>query len=521
MRLFLTCTVFLLAFLPHLTAAPGPEDNKDIFDLTRYSQNLDDFLSPRDPGWETPLLDPHVQEARTRELLEHLCGSLSPWDEGRVQSLLNQAAPDDVKSWEELLLRTYGNRDKLPAKIGYGSNYRPYPVEWADSLAARMDLAQLDTRRRFDPRNRAIAVNNLPCRLLPTDDVHFYHYTIAGEGYPFDNLQNSVVWAGIPVYILARSQEGAWSLVYTPDFIGWVKSDGLARVDEKFIWVWRRSLLRGLVAVVRPGTPLRTPAGEVILTAFNGSSFPCLRASQDSGQDWEVLVPTREEAGPASFARARVPSELAAKIPLAATPRNFSRIMKGMLGRPYGWGNMYFYNDCSAELKALFLPFGIYLPRNSAAQPGAGRQTDLSACSLAERLDFLVREGRPLTTVFFIGGHVILYIGNVEMDGTDYPMSYQSIWGLAPPDRSRRSIIGGSVLLPILDVYPEDPVLLSLAAKPYFIVSFLDGAPQAKTARLAQDIRSLILPERELDDGLLSGTDRPPISFLPGREPAK
>ena len=502
MRLFLTCTAFLLAFLP---AAAGPADNKDIFDLARYSQNLDDFLSPLDPGYEVPLLDPLAQEARTGELREHLYGSLSPWDERHVQSLLDQASPNDVKSWEEILLKTYGNRDKLPPKIGFGSNYRPYPVEWADSLAARMDLAQLDARRRYDPHNRAIAVNNLPCRLLPTDDVHFYHYTIAGEGYPFDNLQNSVVWAGIPVYILAVSQDAEWSLVYTPDFIGWVKSDGLATVDEKFLWVWKRNLPRGLAAIVRPETPLRTPAGQLLLTAFNGSVFPCLRASQSAGQGWELLVPVRGEEGKASFALARVPSELAAKIPLPATPRNFSRIMKGMLGRPYGWGNMYCYNDCSAELKALFLPFGIYLPRNSAAQPGAGRQADLSARSLPERLDYLVREGRPLTTIFFIGGHVILYIGNVKQDGTDYPMSYQNIWGLAPPDRSRRSIIGGSVLLPILDVYPEDPALLSLAAKSYFIVSFLDEVPQARTARPVPDIQSLVRPDRELDEDLPSG----------------
>lgn len=29
---------------------------------------------------------------------------------------------------------------------------------------------------------------------------------------------------------------------------------------------------------------------------------------------------------------------------------------------------MYFYNDCTAELKNLFTPFGIWLPRNSGAQ---------------------------------------------------------------------------------------------------------------------------------------------------------
>ena len=32
------------------------------------------------------------------------------------------------------------------------------------------------------------------------------------------------------------------------------------------------------------------------------------------------------------------------------------------MGCPYGWGGMYFYNNCSAELKSLFTPFGFGYP---------------------------------------------------------------------------------------------------------------------------------------------------------------
>lgn len=36
-------------------------------------------------------------------------------------------------------------------------------------------------------------------------------------------------------------------------------------------------------------------------------------------------------------------------------------LMKSMSGRSYGWGNFDFYNDRSAEMRILMMPFGIFL----------------------------------------------------------------------------------------------------------------------------------------------------------------
>jgi hypothetical protein len=53
---------------------------------------------------------------------------------------------------------------------------------------------------------------------------------------------------------------------------------------------------------------------------------------------------------------------------------------------------------------------------------------------------------------------------------------YQDVWGLHPADNSRRAVIGGSVVLPLLARIPEDPGLESLAATSTFQISVL-GAP--------------------------------------------
>ena len=98
-------------------------------------------------------------------------------------------------------------------------------------------------------------------------------------------------------------------------------------------------------------------------------------------------------------------------------------------------GNDNFNNDCSAELRSLLMPFGVFLPRNSAAQiEAASRVVDLSQANTDERLRYLKEHGKPFTTLVYIPGHIMLYIGNAAINGRSVPMTYQNIWGLRPAD---------------------------------------------------------------------------------------
>jgi hypothetical protein len=168
-------------------------------------------------------------------------------------------------------------------------------------------------------------------------------------------------------------------------------------------------------------------------------------------------------------------------MPLAATPRHLAKLIKALIGRPYGWGNSGLYNDCSSELQSIFATFGVWLPRHSSTQMSAGRMIDLSASTPGQRLDYLAQHGVPLRTLIYIGGHVMLYIGNTTRNGVAVPVVYQDVWGLRPADNSRRAVIGGSVILPLFEHIPEDSTLQSLAATPTFQISIL-GAPAGAAA---------------------------------------
>lgn len=170
----------------------------------------------------------------------------------------------------------------------------------------------------------------------------------------------------------------------------------------------------------------------------------------------------------------------AVPMPWTLTPRHMAQVMKQMIGRPYGWGNTLFYNDCSAETRSLFAPFGIWLPRHSSDQLRAGHRTDLRNADIDTRLRTLAERGKPLMTLIHIDGHIMLYLGNTQIDGQTVPMTYQNVWGLSPADNSRRNVIGGSVILPLLKTYSEDPEARSLAGKRLFELSVIgDGNADA------------------------------------------
>ena len=97
---------------------------------------------------------------------------------------------------------------------------------------------------------------------------------------------------------------------------------------------------------------------------------------------------------------------------------------------------------------------------------------------MKDRVAYLIKHGRPWITIVYIGNHIFLYLGNYSNAAkASIPLTYQNIWALKPLDESRRSIIGKSVILPLVENYPEDPTLNSQANTDNFQMIFLDEWP--------------------------------------------
>ncbi len=482
----------------YMSCSFAAQDNVTLFPLDHYDQTLSTWINPNDSAFDKDLLDFETQQRHMALFYEHYIGALSPWNKDHILQILQQSPQNNLKTTEQALINNFSNEGKQANEIGYGENFRPYNKTWIEKIRENIDLAQFD-EMLYQAARRGIAVANLQVRALPTADPFFYHYTIAGEGYPFDLLQMSALWVGTPVYVLGETRDHAWVLVATADYVGWVKSDGIAQADEAFIAQWQQAAKNKLVAMTRTQTSILDTQGKFLFSAYVGTFFPASKTDSDvSGIT--IQVPVTDAAGHAIITNALLAEEDGVAMPLRATPHHFSMLMRTLLGRPYGWGGLYFYNDCSAELKNLLTPFGIWLPRHSSQQVSVGRMVDRTAASPAERLAYLVAHGKPFLTIVYIGGHVFLYLGHYpdpQHRDTMIALTYQNLWGLSPSPAVSRAVIGQSVLFPLLLQYQEDPHLMSLASKKYFQIAYLNQLPMVNFLLddTAVSIKSLMYPE--------------------------
>lgn len=456
--------IYLLIFASIASKAVG-QDTINVFPIEHYDQNIDNWISPTSPNYDKPLVGADYQEQRLADFYRHYYSDadddLSPWSKDYVNKELVQPNGAGIVNYESEIITSFYLHNDKQNKTPYALNYRPYTYPQFQRIANNMDFDDQMTFA-YTAENRAIAIDNLDLRALPTAEPLFYNHNIVGEGYPFDNLQETAIFIGMPLYIIKESKDKIWSLVISSDAIGWVKTAGIIRVNESFIKKWLNAANNGLVAMTKEQAitdAKKTNYG----VAYNGNTLPLLA---ETGDDYKVLIPIRGNRGYASTKEVILSKNYSVKMPMQLTPHNMIGIIKNQLGKPYGWGSQLFNYDCSAETKALFTPFGFYLPRNSQNQAEAGNKVAiLDKLSSQERENYLIKNGHKFMTLVQIPGHILLYLGNYpNPDSKDHeivPLSYQNIWGMRTPANDSRSVIGGAVILPLQSSYSEDKNLLS------------------------------------------------------------
>lgn len=446
------------------------DDNKSLFPIEQYDQHVATAISPTASQYRTPVMSSGIQGDLLQKFRDHVFGitqeGMSPWNPAHVRAWLRRSGDSSIAAIEQRYLDQYTAAD---AHV-FAHNFREQSATWRQDLQRNTAIQQFSGSSTYRDDNRAISVMETDVRVLPASTPAFSDPTAPGQGYPFDNLQNSSLRPATPLYILGSSRDQEWYLVLAPEVMGWIRSDSVARTDKDFIDHWRQMVQEALGAIIDEPVPVIDHQHHFRFTARTGTVLPITRHKDHR---IEVMVPVRDEDGQAHIHEATLHDEQMAPMPLAATPENFARLISNKIGKPYGWGSLYADNDCSAEIRTLLAPFGIFLPRNSYDQSESGRKTDLSKLSAKERITYLMQRGTPFTTLVYIKGHVMLYIGNTTINGRKVPLTYQNIWGLRPQDNSRRSIIGQSVIFPLLETYPEDPSLRSLAGTDTFILTDL------------------------------------------------
>ena len=440
------------------------DSNKTYFPLENYPQEIEYWLPATAKNNDISVISQVKQKKYFSRLLSKYYGmgerDKSPWNARYIAHILNNEPEKNRDASIRLLLS--------PESITWGANFRRNSARWKYEIKNN-SMGVISTI--YLPSSRAITVRETRVRALPTEQPAYKDHRRAGEGYPFDYLQMSAIQPATPVYILTESQDKAWRYVISPAVTGWVKSEDIATVSPAFIKRWTT------LARKNSGTFIQQPVSvhqgkQFYFLARMGTILPFER--HRSGY-FSALIPVRTADGRALIRSVYLSQKVFAAMPWPMTRTNIVTLMKSMTGRPYGWGNTLFYNDCSSELRNLMMPFGILLPRNSAAQiKSTARVVDLSNESLQDRIAYLEKHGRAFTTLIYLPGHIMLYIGNSQINGKSVPMTYQNLWALRPKNTESRSIIGSSVFFPLLATYPERPEMVSLADKEEFKLGFLE-----------------------------------------------
>ena len=181
--------------------------------------------------------------------------------------------------------------------------------------------------------------------------------------------------------------------------------------------------------LVRDGVSIFDRTGTFRFRTHVGAIFPRTDAADDP---MEVHVAVAGPDRKASAVPALLAKADAAAIPLALTPRNVATLANRMLGQPYGWGGLHENRDCSATTRDLFIPFGLWLPRDSADQAKAGTVIPLASLPGAEKERVILERGVPFLSLVRSAGHIMLYVG--RHDGR--ALVLHNTWGIRVRDRA-------------------------------------------------------------------------------------
>jgi cell wall-associated NlpC family hydrolase len=400
--------VLLLTALGGCAARPT-----GIADPERYPQNAAAYLQAGTA--ETLLIAPEAQALLDARYNTRF---FAPWRQ------LRASLPATEAFWG---VASYGG------KQGYGENLLPLSKERWQQLVASLQRDSYPSLAR-----PAVTVRNTACRVFPTERPFFLDPGRAGEGFPFDYFQNSAIWAGTPLLVTHVSRDGAWFFAEAGFVAGWLPAQDLAWTDPAFQAAYQTGRY---AALLHDDITLRSETGDFLIQSHLGALFP---VSVQDEIGLKVLVPVRDANGSAVIRSAQLTRDQAALKPLPLQPVRIAELANRMLGQPYGWGGLFENRDCSATLRDLFAPFGIWLPRNSADQAKSGGVFhDLSGLSEADKRDRLQQQGVPFYTLVWLKGHIGLYLGSDASSGE--LLLLHNLWGVRTTDwsgREGRALVG-------------------------------------------------------------------------------
>ena len=316
-------------------------------------------------------------------------------------------------------------------KVGntYGENLQLLKQKFFDETLENGNYEEYGSLNK-----QAITLKRLNIRAMPTNQPVLLDPTQAGEGFPFDYLQNSSIAANKPIFVSHYSKDKKWIFIESSFTFGWVKSASVVIIDKKYTDLWQQA---EQIFITKEGTPIYSEDGEFLFKSRIGTMLALVEEDEES---YTVLTISKYKNKEPLYIKSQIDKSIAHKGVLEFNSQNVSKIIKEVSLTNYGWGGIFGQRDCSSTIRDFYIPFGLWLPRNSYQQSKEGTVIALDGLSETEKIATIKKEAKPFETLLYKKGHIVLYAGTHK----GQVIIYQNVWGVKTSKEGKegRFIIG-------------------------------------------------------------------------------
>lgn len=407
----------------------------------RYKPEIEDLKTfPQDIAAYLPNLNPRTSPFPLEEKYDGIF--FEPW---------NYTKPPFEK---DLILWPYAS---YTYEKSYGENLKPLKEEWFLQMKDSGNYEEYASLNK-----KAISLSHLNLRNFPTDKPVFKDPNAAGEGFPFDYMQNSSAHPNEPLFVSHLSKDGRWAYVFTAYATGWVKKKNIAFVSDKVTKSWQDARQ---IELIDEYYPIKDSDGNFVFRSRVGMRLALISIHKSY---YIALAITVGKDNSATYTKVKVPLNIAQEGKLLFNAKNLEKITSQMLNGHYGWGGLYQEKDCSSTLRDLFAPFGIWLPRNSSQQSKVGKVISLEGLDSQTKKELIIAQGVPFETLLYKQGHILLYLGEYKGEVS----VLQNLWGIKTiaDGIEGRKVIGRTIISSLepgkerKDYNPEKGILAQLSS---------------------------------------------------------
>lgn len=341
--------------------------------------------------------------------------------------------------------------DTFKAGESYGENLQPLDQSFFDEMYKNSNFDDYATLNK-----RAVTLKYSNIRAFPTVRPLLKDPSLAGEGFPFDYLQNSSIEANKPIFVSHYSKDKEWVYVFSSFASGWLKTRDIAFIPKIYTDKWQNAQQ---VFITKDDVPIYSSNGDFLFRSKIGMMLALIREDKEN---YTVLTVSSYNSKP-QYLKSKISKEIAHKGIYRLSKENLEKVMSGVFYTNYGWGGIYEQRDCSSTLRDMFAPFGIWLPRNSSQQSKIGEIISLEDLSDEEKIKAIKEKAVPFQTLLYKPGHILLYVGIYN----DKVIAFHNTWGIKTKKfgQEGRIVVGKTIFSTLRlgknqDYYDEDGEIL-------------------------------------------------------------